>query len=775
MTTGVGSASAAEPVRIDLSGLGREAPNDQFIVKYRVGSEQVASTVALQHSLDRISAAGGGRKVIALKHVRRIATGADVVRAGRKLDRVEAETLMRQIAADPGVEYVEVDQINTPLLTPNDERYPEQWGYSGTYGIKANQAWDVTNGAGAVVAVLDTGITNHGDLNANVLPGYDFISDPTKANDGNGRDANPADPGDWQAAGQCSSDPSARNSSWHGTHVAGTIAAVTNNAAKGVAGVAHGAKIVPVRVLGTCGGFTSDIADAIIWASGGTVSGVPANANPAEVINLSLGGSGTCSATYQNAINSAVGRGTTLVIAAGNSNVNVSNASPANCANVIAVASTTSTGARSSFSNYGSLIDIAAPGSNILSTLNSGSTTPGSETYASYNGTSMAAPHVAGVVALLQAVSATPRTPAQVEALIKANVTAFPSTPSQPIGPGILNAKAVVDAARGTAPVTGTLSNGVPVNLASAAGTWIRYTMAVPAGATNLSFALSGGTGDGDMYVKFGAAPTETAYDCRPWVTGNNETCNIATAQAGTYYVYVHAYSAISGATLVGKYTLLNTLSRNVPVTGLAAAAGTWLRYRMTVPAGASNLTISMSGGTGDGDMHVKFGSEPNESVYDCRPWVIGNNETCTIPAPMAGTYYVGIKAYSAISGVSLVGNYATATAQTYRNDGNYTIADNATVDSPITVSGRSGYAPATASVTVAIVHTYQGDLKVDLVAPDGSLYNVHNRTGTSTDNINKTMTFNLSSEPLNGTWKLRVADMAGGDTGYIDSWSIKF
>jgi serine protease len=429
-------------------------------------------------------------------------------------------------------------------------------------------------------------------------------------------------------------------------------------------------------VLGTCGGYDSDIADAIIWASGGTVSGVPANANPAEVINLSLGGSGACGTTTQNAINGAVGRGTTLVIAAGNDNVNVSNASPANCANVIAVASTTSTGARSSFSNYGTLIDIAAPGSNIMSTLNAGTTTPGAESYASYNGTSMATPHVAGVVALIQSIATTAKTPAQVEALIKGNVTAFPSTPSQTIGPGILNAKAVVDAVNGTPPPpTTVLTNGVAkTGIAGAAGSSQTFTLAVPTGASNLKFVSSGGTGDADLYVKFGSAPTTTSYDCKSESGTNAETCNIATAQAGTYYVLIKGYSAFSGMSLTGSYT---------------------------------------TGGGG-------------------------------------GT-------------------------QTYTNTSDYTIGDNLTVDSPITVSGRTGNAPSNASVTVAIVHTYIGDLKVDLVAPDGSLYNIHNRTGTSTDNINKTVTLNLSTEVLNGTWKLRVNDNAGGDTGYINSWSVTF
>ena len=675
LASSVIAAPAFAAGRVNLAGLQSSEKVQRFIVKFKDGSAPTTNAGTLQRSLSSAAATAGAGKALGIRSLRRTALGADVVRSDRALDHVEAESLMRRIAADANVEYVEIDRLNQPYLTPNDTRYSEQWGYSGTYGIKANQAWDVTTGTGSVVAVLDTGITSHSDLSANILPGYDFIIDTTVSNDGNGRDSDPSDPGDWVSANQCGGTHAAQGSSWHGTHVAGTIAAVTNNA-KGVAGVAYGAKIVPVRVLGTCGGYDSDIADAIIWASGGTVSGVPANANPAEVINLSLGGSGACGTTTQNAINSAVSRGTTLVIAAGNDNVNVSNASPANCNNVIAVASTTSTGARSSFSNYGSLIDIAAPGSNILSTLNSGSTTPSTETYASYNGTSMATPHVAGVVALMQAAATTPKTPAEIESIIKANVTAFPSTPSQTIGPGILNAKAAVDAVNGTTPPpTGTLTNGTPVTgLSGSAGTELRYTLVVPAGASGLKFVTASGSGDADLYVKFGSAPTTASYDCKSEGSTNAETCNIATAQAGTYHVLVRGYSTFSGLSLTGSFT---------------------------------------TGGGG-------------------------------------GT-------------------------QTYSNATDYTISDNATVDSPIAVSGRSGNAPSNASVTVAIVHTYQGDLKVDLVAPDGSLYNIHNRTGSSTDNINKTVTLNLSTEALNGTWNLRVNDNAGGDTGYINSWSVTF
>jgi len=665
---------------VHLAGLDSAPTHQRFIVKYKQDSRQLAGEAALQRTLGSAARALPVRagKGVGVQHLRRLAVGADVIRADAQLDRADAETLMRKLAADPNVEYVEVDRLNTVRLTPNDTRYSEQWGYSGTYGIKANQAWDVTNGAGSVVAVLDTGITNHSDLNANLLPGYDFINDTSVSNDGDGRDSDPSDPGDWVSANQCGGIHAAQGSSWHGTHVAGTIAAVTNNA-KGVAGVAYGAKIVPVRVLGTCGGYDSDIADAIVWASGGTVSGVPANANPAEVINLSLGGSGACGTTTQNAINSAVGRGTTLVIAAGNDNVNVSNASPANCNNVIAVASITSTGARSSFSNYGALIDIAAPGSNILSTLNTGSTTPGTETYAAYNGTSMATPHVAGVVALIQAVATTPKTPAQVEALIKANVTAFPSTPSQSIGPGILNAKAVVDAVNG-----GTTPN-------------------------------PGGT-----------------------VLGNG-----------------------------------------VPLTGQSGAAGSSQYYTVQVPAGASNLVIASSGGSGDADLYVRAGSQPTTSTYDCRPYKSGNAESCTFATPTAGTYHVMLNAYAAYSGVTLQASWSTGGgtggAQTYSNATAVNIVDNATVESAISVSGRSGNAPASTPVAVDISHTWKGDLKVDLVAPDGSVYVLSNYAGGSADDIKQTFNVNLSSEALNGTWKLRVNDKASGDTGRINRWSITF
>lgn len=554
-------ASPALAGDVQLSGLSSAPTHQRFIVKYKDGSSAIATPTALASSLKAAASAvpAAQGRALGLQKLRQLAIGPTVVKTDRPLDQAESELLMRRLAADRNVEYVEVDQLMQATLVPNDTRLSEQWGFgTSNASINVRPAWDKATGAGVVVAVIDTGITSHPDLNANILPGYDFISDAAMARDGGGRDNNANDEGDWYGANECGSGIPASNSSWHGTHVAGTIAAVTNNST-GVAGTAFNAKVVPVRVLGKCGGYTSDIADAIVWASGGTVSGVPANANPAEVINMSLGGGGSCSTTYQNAINGAVSRGTTVVVAAGNSNTNVSSSVPANCANVIAVAATTSAGARASFSNYGAGIDISAPGQAILSTLNSGTTVPGAASYASYNGTSMAAPHVAGVVALVQSVAPTALSPAAVETLLKNTARALPGACTGGCGAGIVDADAAVTAAlNGTGPGPGTgtvLQNNVPVTgLGAASGASLAYTVNVPSGSAQLKVTIAGGSGDADLYVRSGSAPTDTVYNCRPYLSGNNETCTINAPAAGTWHVRVKAYTTFSGLSLTAQY-----------------------------------------------------------------------------------------------------------------------------------------------------------------------------------------------------------------------------
>ena len=331
-------------------------------------------------------------------------------------------------------------------LVPNDTYYAQQWALNdATGGIRAPAAWDRSTGSGVVVAVIDTGVRPHVDLKANLLAGYDFISTTQVSNDGNGRDADAYDPGDSVAAGFCGTGSAASNSSWHGTHVAGIIAATAGNGA-GVAGVAYGAKVLPLRALGRCGGYTSDIADAMVWAVGGSVAGLPVNPTPARVLNLSLGGRNACDTTTQNAINTARAKGAVVVVAAGNENTDVSTSSPANCAGVIAVAAVGKGGGKASYSNTGTGVTIAAPGGDsgagIVSTLNAGTSAPGADNYVAYMGTSMATPHVAGVAALMLAVNKN-LTPDQVASLLKSSARAFPASCTK-CGSGIVDANAAV-------------------------------------------------------------------------------------------------------------------------------------------------------------------------------------------------------------------------------------------------------------------------------------------------------------------------------------------
>ncbi|WP_337879636.1 S8 family peptidase [Rheinheimera sp.] len=547
----------------------------RFIVKYKettensVGesnasgsalSEQQRTSFVKEHVAGALSTLAGTQ----LDFVRTsgINSKRHIVKADRKLNDKETREMLKNLAKDPNVEQVEEDRMLQIAATPNDTQYTSQWHYyESTGGLRANTAWDNATGSGVVVAVLDTGYRPHADLNANILPGYDMISDSFVGNDGNGRDSNAQDPGDWILANECGGTHSAQNSSWHGTHVSGTIAAVTNNNS-GVAGVAYGAKVVPVRVLGKCGGYTSDIADGIVWAAGGTVSGLPVNANPAKVINMSLGGSGACDSTTQQAINTARGLGAVIVIAAGNDNGNANNFNPGNCAGVVNVASTNRSGGRAYYSNYGTSIDVAAPGgamssandpNGVLSTYNTGTTTPGSDSYGYSQGTSMAAPHVAGVAALIKQVKPS-ATPDEIESILKTTTRAFPATCTN-CGTGIVDAAAAVAAAAGTGGGgTGEGETATVTNISVAKNAWKHYTLAVPAGMSNLTVTISGGTGDADLYVRQGAQPTTSTYDCRPYLTGNNETCSFTNPSAATYYISLRGYTAASGITLTASY-----------------------------------------------------------------------------------------------------------------------------------------------------------------------------------------------------------------------------
>jgi serine protease len=576
---GTGVAAAAVPDAAPAQATPFVMHTDRLIVKYKDAApvgKGAARVPALSAARKALVDRAGQQFGMTMRHLHAIATGANVLKLDRRVSLDEAAALAADLMArDPSVEYAEPDRIMTASFTPNDSRYSEQWDYfEATGGLRLPAAWDKSTGAGIKVAVIDTGYRPHADLSGQILQGYDFISDTAVSNDGNGRDTDASDPGDWVVAGECGtgSPASDQSSSWHGTHVAGTIAALTNNGT-GVAGVAYGAKIVPARVLGKCGGYTSDIADAIIWASGGTVTGVPANANKAQVINMSLGGSGACDTTTQNAINSARSRGTVVVVAAGNSNVNASNASPANCAGVIAVAATNRSGGKASYSNYGAVVDVAAPGGDsgtgnaILSTLNAGTRAPGADSYASYMGTSMATPHVAGVVALMLAKNPN-LTPDEVESRLKSSTRAFPAACSS-CGTGIVDASAAVDAATGvTAPTqnevesnntlstansvatTGTVVNG---NMGSTTDTDY-FLVNLPAGKTLSATLTPNSSSDYDLYI-YNSAGTQLAYSENSVGAVDSASSSNTGSATAARYVRVVYYSGGTGATS-GKYTL---------------------------------------------------------------------------------------------------------------------------------------------------------------------------------------------------------------------------
>jgi len=495
-----------------------------------------------------------------------------------------------------------------------------------------------------------------------------------------------------------------------------------------------------------------------------------------------------------------------------------------------------------------------------------------------------------------------------------------------------------------TDPNASILTNGVAkTGLSGALNSQSNFSMNVPAGATNLTFNMSGGTGDADLYVRFGSAPTLDTWDCRPYVGGNSESCPVSPAQAGVYHVMIVAFSAYTGVSLTGSYSATvpnvapnasftfnctnlscsfngsgssdsdgsiasyswsfggsgvttsntfnsagtysvtltvtdddgatdtqtksvtvtapvnvapnasftsscsnltcsfnasgssdsdgsvsnyswsfgdsgvtasntyanagtfsvtltvtdndgatdtatnsvtvtappvgNVLTNGVAKTGLSATKDNNLNFTMVVPAGATDLNFVMSGGTGDADLYVKFGSAPTTSSYDCRPFAGGNSESCPVTNAQAGTYFVMIRAYATFNGVSLTGSYSASSGQGsfFENTSNVNIPDNnpagATSNVSVSRTGDSG----SIKITYSIVHTYRGDLKVEIIAPNGASAVLREPSGGGADNINETNTINAGTTPASGTWGLKVTDNAGADTGFIDSWSIEF
>ena len=579
---------------------------------------------------------------VSWKYMRTMALDADVVQLPAPVTQIQAQALLAQIQRDPAVDWAVIDGHKQIAVEPNDKEFGIDYAATTcangdsscvaypaishlwylqplsssaslattSMSINLEPAWDQLFGATATIAVVDTGTLPHTDLDPQrTLAGYDFISNVSAGNNGLGRNPNASDPGDWISQSDLSNSQfkgcAVANSSWHGTFVSGVLAAIAGNDF-GIAGVNPKANIVPVRVLGKCGGDDSDIVDGMLWAGGNAVSGVSNNANPASVINLSLGGSGSCNAQYQTAVDTLVGQGRLVVVAAGNNSQDVSGFTPAGCQKVVAVAATARSGYLTDYSNFGAQVALAAPGGGttylVSSTSNSGLTTPSSDatTIKQERGTSFATPLVGGVASLL--IGRNPAlTVAQVEQALFLSATPFPQgsdCDSRHCGHGIVNANGALLAANHSLTVAPTrldfgtvvLNTPSPLSLVVSNPGSGTETLGTPVLESAIGepgdFATNGGCA---------AASLTQSGSCTVVVTFT------PTAAAGRYavldvplsdtvlHIPLYGVGAVSGSVL--------TLTPS-PTTALASSSSATITLTNTSAQGVFLQTQSLSGAT---------------------------------------------------------------------------------------------------------------------------------------------------------------------------------
>ncbi len=700
-----------------------------------------------------------------INHIKKIKNNLHVFKVVSKTKTTLLSTLA-QMQADTTVEYAEIDAKRYLMAQT------QPWGLSN---VQADQVTD-SSASNMTVCIIDSGYEQaNPDLNANNATG-----------------TNDSGTGNWY-----------QNGGSHGTHVAGTIAGVNNSF--GVKGILPNTNVNLhiVKVFNESGwGYSSDLVTAVDTCVN----------NGAKVINMSLGGSSS-SNTEKNGMQAAADAGVLLIAASGNDG-DTTLSYPASYDAVMAVGAVDESGKHANFSQYTAKVEVAAPGEAILSTVAgdgrlgtitigsntysndhvvpqthyvpsgssyvvtninasvtaalgscsvSGSsyncsdvagniciaerndnqqgsnypeinpakacmdagavgvivysdsdrpglqnpflvdatsivdvpavsvnrslgqqlltqlgqqttlTTLGNQDYAYYNGTSMATPHVTGVAALAWS-NNIDCTAEQVRTALKETAVDLEATGrDDKTGYGLVQTKTASDylgnncdgttggGGGGTQP--NELVNGVAkTSLAGAKYEELSFTMEVIAGATALNFDMSGGTGDADIYVKFGSAPTLSSYDCRPWKSGNAESCPISNVQAGTYYVKVIGYSAFTGVSLTGSFTEPSTgggaQGATTETNNISASRRDWVYYTIEVPANMATLDINTFGGSGDADLYIRQGSQPTTSSYDCRPYKTGNTEACSFTNPVAGTWHIGIRAYQAFSGLTLTTSY---------------------------------------------------------------------------------------------------------------------
>lgn len=639
---------------------------DRIIVKLKPSSSPQTAKASVEAAVQNAGIRASYKKPSSNK--------AHIVQLAQPLSLSEAQAYAAQLSHDPSVAYAEPDQLMFPsdALTPSDSSYANQWHLNTANSNNPSAsnlpaAWAETTGSNKiVVAVVDTGVLNHVDLAPRLIggnaasSGYDFVSFANRGNDGNGRDNNPSDTGDWVSTYDVStadfSNCNLRDSTWHGTHVAGIIGAASNNG-RGVSGVDWRAKLLTARVLGKCGGYLSDIADAIRWSAGESIDGV-ANPNPAKVINLSLGGTGACGQTYQDAINSAVTRGATVVVAAGNAAADVSSQRPANCQNVITVAALNKVGGRASFSNYGSQVDIAAPGVGILSTLDSGKTTPNNDhSYAYYDGTSMATPQVSGVIALMLAANpkltdgSLTNVPALLEARLKAASRPFPTTVDRACttttcGAGMLDAYQAIRAVKlppavnaGTALTVQTGAQAsLQGNARDAFGGVVTYQWTQMAGTT---VSLSNNRSLNPSFI----APNH-AGTLKFRLTASNEVGLSASSDLTVTIANSTAKSACDATAL----TLNQTNNGQWQSTCLATNRTTrhYASYYNFTLTQASTVTIDLSSSAQDSYLYLLSGANKTGKVLSANDDANGSLNSQISQVLAAGTYTLEATTYAA-------------------------------------------------------------------------------------------------------------------------------
>ncbi|MER7417301.1 S8 family peptidase [Micromonospora peucetia] len=640
---------------------------------------------------------------------------------------------VRRLAADPSVKYVEQNHVmrisGTQSPTPS-------WGLdrSDQRDLPLNNSYTYpNNGSGVRAYIIDTGIRfSHSDFGGRAVTGFDSV--------------------DGGAADDCNG---------HGTHVAGTVGGTAY-------GIAKNATLVGVRVL-DCGGSGTyaGVIAGIDWVTG--------DHDPGElaVANMSLGGGKD--QAVNDAVTASIADGVSYAIAAGNDySADACNVSPASTPNAITVGATTSTDARADYSNIGTCLDIFGPGSSITSAWHTGDSATNT-----ISGTSMATPHVAGAAALVLAANPS-YTPQQVRDKLVNDATngkvTNPGTgsPNKLLYVGNISTP-TQDFAMSVSPTSGTVNPGSSVTATVGTTTTVGSAQTVtfsanglPAGAT-ASFSPSSVTSGSSATMTISTTGATAPGTYPVTVTGTGTV----TTQTASYSLTVNGPPgcsqtngtdvSISDNTTVESSITISGCSGNASATSTVNVdiVHTYigdLVVSLVAPDGTAYTLHNRTGGTTDNINQaytVNLASEAANGTWKLRVQDAASGDT----------------GYLNTWTLNLVGGTPPGCTGTNGTDVN--VPDNTTVESPITISGCSGNASATSTVAVNIVHTYIGDLVVSLVAPDGTAYTLHNRTGGTTDNINQTYTVNLSSEARNGTWKLRVQDAASADTGYLNTWTL--